>query len=60
MGPSDATRMGSFLCCGLLMDYAMGVVYFLQLFFAHLCNLVNDAGIFGCAFHGVEVGVATL
>ena len=44
MGPSDAARMGSFLCCGLLMDYAMGVVHFLQLLFAHLCNLLaNDA-----------------
>ena len=28
MGPSDAACMRSFLCCGLLMDYAMGVVHF--------------------------------
>ena len=48
MWPSDAARPGDFFW-RLLMEYAIGVVHFLQLLFAQICNLVHDAGIFGVA-----------
>ena len=44
MGPSDAARMGSFFVLHFIDGLCDGGRTFLQLLFAHLCNLLaNDA-----------------